>query len=431
MTTGLFDRLFNIRRPQPPAPVPPGLYHTLRETDGQITRLHLRVEPDGSGMLIANATAAARLSPVGVVIAKALLDERGEPDILRELQARFHNGEAVRLEHDLAQVKMLLRDLVEPGDRFPIFNLEDAAFSSRAVSLIAPLEATVPLAPPAQIIPILGRLWDVGIPHVTILVPPHPNAADLVRAVERAEDLGLICGVSGRATDLGAGTLLDDLALAGLDHVTAFYAAADAAIHDALLDTGDHAAAEVLFRRTQVLEMADVGLTPLVASTVDHLEATLNALLSLQVFNVSFFAIATTAEEDGTGAIPAPAMRQVAAQVEEAADQARVAYLWHPPVERDDGLTLAQQVRQGPRCAGDVAVRIEPDGSVMAARGVGVNAGNLLRDDWQTIWNNPVFRRYRGRVETSTRCQFCPGLAICAADCPAEPAGWARITVNS
>lgn len=424
MTTGLLDKIFTLRRPQPPAPVPPGLYHTVREADGQITRLHLRVEPDGSGMLIANAAAAARLSPVGVVIARGLLADQSERDILHDLQDRFQDSPAARLEHDLAQVKLLLRDLAQPDDRYPVFNLEDAAVLPGKTSLMAPLEASLPLAAPEQMMPILSRLWDVGIPHVTILLPANPNPLHLTRAVERAEDLGLICGVSGRASDLAAGGLLDDLALAGLDHVTVFYASADAAVHDALLGSGDHAAAETLFRRTQMLEMADVGLTPLVTATINHLEATLNALLALHVTNVSFFAVAAAADEQD-GAIPAPAMRQVAALVEEEAEEARVAYLWLPPVQRDPSLTLAQQVRQGPRCAGDVAVRIEADGSVMPARGPAINAGNLLQNSWEAIWDHAAFRRYRGRVEAPTRCQMCPGLAICAADCPAEPAGWA------
>jgi hypothetical protein len=29
-------------------------------------------------------------------------------------------------------------------------------------------------------------------------------------------------------------------------------------------------------------------------------------------------------------------------------------------------------------------------------------------------------------VESDTHCGQCPGLAICAADCPRAPAGWAE-----
>jgi len=68
---------------------------------------------------------------------------------------------------------------------------------------------------------------------------------------------------------------------------------------------------------------------------------------------------------------------------------------------------------------------VEADGSVYPARGPMTAAGNLLRDSWESIWENPVFLRYRKRVESPTRCDVCPGLEICAADCPGNPEGWA------
>jgi radical SAM protein with 4Fe4S-binding SPASM domain len=90
------------------------------------------------------------------------------------------------------------------------------------------------------------------------------------------------------------------------------------------------------------------------------------------------------------------------------------------------GETLAEQVCRGPRCSGDHAVRVEPDGKVFPARGPCRAAGNLLSDDWETIREHEVFRSYRRRVENDTHCDDCPGLAICAADCPRNPAGWAQ-----
>ncbi|MFQ5617179.1 MAG: hypothetical protein ACE5GO_12070, partial [Anaerolineales bacterium] len=430
MNRTLIDRLFVPRPSRAPEPIPSGLYHYMREHDGLYTRFHLRVEPDGAGMLIANATAAARLSPAGVVIAKGLMDGSGEGAILRELGQRFRGATPDQHRADLVRVQTLLRGLETPGDMYPIINLEDAAVSPHESQLMAPLEADIPLAEPGKLVPILDRLWEIGIPHIAILVPDdlnrssNPNPAHLVRAVERAEDLGLICGVSGRASDLAGGSLIDDLAMAGVDHVTAFYASSNPEIHDALFGEGDHEAVARVFARTQELEVADVGHIPLVQDTVNTLEDTLEALLALEVPNAAFFAIATT-DEEGDGAIPAEAMRQIAAQVEEDAGDAQVRYLWEPPVKRNPNLTLIEQVRAGPRCAGDVAVRIEPDGSVIPPRGPFKAAGNLLRDSWETIWGRDVFRIYRERVETPTRCDVCPGLAICAADCPREPEGWA------
>jgi radical SAM protein with 4Fe4S-binding SPASM domain len=96
-------------------------------------------------------------------------------------------------------------------------------------------------------------------------------------------------------------------------------------------------------------------------------------------------------------------------------------------VEVNPALPLTQQVIAGPRCSGDVAVRVEPNGDVFPPRGPYVSAGNVLHEDWNSIWNNEVFRRYRERVEAPTRCDVCPELAICAADCPRDVRGWARM----
>ena len=422
----LLDRFVYIKPAAPPPPIESGLYHYMREHDGAYTRFHLRVEPDGAGMLIANATAAAQLTASGVVIAKGLLDENDQAGIISDLEQRFRGAARDQLQADLVKVQNLIHDLVVPGDTYPIFNIEDAALTPDEAELIAPLEADIPLAGPDQLGPILDRLWQVGIPHVTILAPEQPDQAHLVRAVERAEDLGLICGVSGRGSDLVPGTLLDDLALAGLDHATVFFASADATVHDALFGEGDHAAAKAVFTRTQQFEVADVGHVPLVSATLAGLDETLATLLELIVPNAAFYALATGAANNSDGAIAADAMRQVAAQVEEDSNEAQVRYIWETPVKRDPRLTLVDQVRRGPRCSGDVAIRIEPDGMVIPARGPYQAAGNIIHDSWDRIWQHPAFRRYRERVEAPTRCLVCPGLAICAADCPAELAGWAE-----
>ena len=124
-------------------------------------------------------------------------------------------------------------------------------------------------------------------------------------------------------------------------------------------------------------------------------------------------------------ALPAGGLTPAARLVEEAAEESDVRCLWYPPVRCHLGSSLAELVRRGPRCSGDTAVRIEPDGSVIPARGPAKPAGNLLRDDWPKIRRHPIYRDYRHRVETDTHCDECPGLAICAADCPRDPAGWA------
>jgi len=429
MAVEWLKNLFGVKRAAPPMAVAPGIYHAMQEAGGIYTRFHLRVERDGSGMLIANAAAAARLSPTGVLIAKGLLDGKSADTVLQDLVANFRGATADMMRADIAKVDALITQITTPGDTYPVFNLDDAALSPYNAQLIAPLQASLPLAEPEKLTPILEKLWDAGIPHVTLLAPPNPDTAHLVRAIERAEDLGMIAGVRGRASDLWDIDLLTVLVQAVVDHITFLYASDDPAVHDALCGAGDHAAATALLAWLEENQLCAVAELPLVQTTLFALNATLQTLMAQGADNIAFVAYVTTdetlAERDGI--FVADAMPQVATIIEETAVETQARFIWDPPVQHDPARSLAEQVQDGPRCSGDVAVRVEPDGSVIPPRGPYKSAGNLLTMTWNDIWNHEVFRRYRERVEAPTHCDICPGLAICAADCPREPAGWAQL----
>ena len=424
----LITTLFGVKRKDPPPITASGLYHYLKEADGAFVRFHLRVEPDHRGLLLANATAAARLSPSGVVMAKGILEDRPDDEILAEVLKGFTGASRQTAQADLGKVRAVIGHLATPDDNYPIINLEDSEFSPYEAQMMAPLRADLTLAEPEKIRPLLESLWQAGIPHATFIAPMEPNPDYLVRAVERAEDLGLIAGVRARGTDLVKGTLLADLIQAGVDHVTLPVVSFDPLIHNAFFGEGDQHAARLAIEKIFSREVCPVAETVLLEDTVDELEKTLAYITGLGVTNVSFFAVAAkddVPEEEADGALRALGLPQAAALVEEASHQSNVRFLWQPPVQRRPEVTLAQQVLAGPRASGDVSIRVEPDGSVIPPRGPYKSAGNLLTDGWEAIWQNEAFRIYRERVEAPTRCDTCPGLAVCAADCPREPSGWA------
>jgi radical SAM protein with 4Fe4S-binding SPASM domain len=395
--------------------------------DGAYTRFHLRVDPGGSGLLLANASAALHLSPSGVVIAKGLLDDLKEEAIIAQLKGYFRGATKEEMDADLERVAAMIAALVAPGDHYPVLNLEDSAISPFDATLMAPFQADVAVSSSPDLAPILNNLWRANIPHVTFLAQPEVDHDALVRAIERAEDLGMIAGVRSRATDLDQPSLLNDMALAGLDHCCLLFIAADDAVHDAVCGSGDYATALALFESIQANEVAPVAEVPLFGSTIAALESTLDRLQQIEVTNVNFLVIAAEndmpAEQRSDGLL-ASSLPQVADLVEEMAAEMDVRFIWQPPVRRDPALTIPEQVRLGPRCTADVSIRVETNADVIPPRGPNIAAGNLLRDDWEKIWANAAFVRYRERVELPTRCEECPGLAICAADCPREPAGW-------
>ena len=416
------QRLFDVKPMRPRLPVSPGLRHFIREAGGGAVRFHLRVEPDGHGLLLANASAAARLSPTGAVMALGLLESRSEAEILDRVRASFSVSDTSAIRRDLAELRDVIDRLSEPGDNYPIVNLDDARFSPYAARLMAPYGASVVPGGPETNAAIVQRLWAAGVPHV-VWHPPEPVAAEvLTAALERAEDTGLIAGVRARAGAL-TGALLEELAVAGLDHLTVPMIPAPEGLHDRLLGDGDLDAALLLAGRAADRELCFVAEIPILDASLPHLEETLGLLAERGVTNAVIWALASVEPEDGP--LSADSLPQAAVLVEELSDQAEVRYLWLPPARWDASRPLGRQIAEGPRCQGEATIRVEADGAVIPPRGPRRSAGNLLTDPWEAIWGHEAFRMYRERMREPEPCAACPGVPACAAGCVREPAGWA------
>ncbi len=413
-----------------PDPIPPGLYHFTRLAGDSPTRFHLRVDPDGAGLLLANAAEAAHLSPVGVRMVWGALSQLGDAAIVAQVRAGFRGATAAEIHDDLWHVHRLLADLSTPDAEYPVRSFAGFEAAGAGRRLAAPFRAEVVPGPLSAMQPVLAALWEAGIPHVTFLDRPACDPGDLVRLVERAGDLGMITGIRTVASWLPP-EALRRAALAGLDHLTLVFAACDPGAHDALVDHTDHAAVREAIALCHELELCPVGQVPLTAHSTPELADTAACLLAQGVRDTSFFAIAcldAEAEAAAAGALPARALPQVATMVTECAERVGARFTWEPPVRFDRRRSLAQHVLAGPRASGDIAVRVEPDGAVLPARGPRTCAGNLLAQPWPTIWHSDCFVHYREGLAPARRCEVCPDLALCAAACPRDPAGWSDDT---
>jgi len=405
----------------------PGLYHFPRDSgQGTYTRFHLRVDPNGEGVLLANATAAARLRASGLIIAKALLEGEPRERIVERLKKAFQAVERPQAEADIERVRALIAELDSPGDNYPIINLDDPAFARDVPPLAKPIAADLPLCDMDRLERVLRRLWDQGIPQARLLARGDFDARVAVRAVELGGDLGMITGLRAKAAALNQGTLIADLAGAGLDHLDVWCFSLVEAVHDALAGKGDFARFRRTIEQTHHCEVCPVAVMTLLRQTVDSIEESIEAVADLRLGTLALFAVATVEPDESGGPLYADELFQVARLIEEAADELDVRLLWYAPTRFDSNYPLDEQLEAGPRASGDMCVRVEPDGSVYLARGPNLPAGNLLTQDWEEIARSPVFRHYRRMVETAVHCEQCPGLICRPLDCPRNPARWAQ-----
>ncbi len=389
------------------------------------TRFHLRIDPDGSGLLLANAAEAAWLTPVGVKMAAGVLEGRSDQEIVEEIKSEFRGAPEAQVHTDLAQVHAAIADLAEPGDNYPVTNLTDPKLSPWERQLGAPLRADVDQCDPERFRAIIRALWDAGVPHVCIQADREGDSAQLVSLVEAVEDLGMICGLRTAASWLSP-LLIEACAMAGLDHLDLVFVCHDEAEHDATCGGGDYDAFVAAIEQCHELELAPVAQWPLMDSNLADMDEMAAALQGLGVTNVVGCAIACLDDDeaaDAAGALPARALPQVATTFFELADSTSARYLWAPPRRFDHAKSLHEQILDGPRTSADVTVRVNADGTVWPARGA-QSAGNILTNTWAEIWQHPAFERFRERLSAPAKCPDCPDLPICNADCPKDPAGW-------
>jgi len=429
------------RRPLAAGAEPPrvatGMYHYQRARESGYIRFHLRVERSGESLLIAGASEALKLSRAGTAVAKRLLD--GEPAVT--LAEAFQAG---GLGHLVSEVVEMIEELGSPSSRFPIFNLSDPVDDPRDADLMAPFQADVELTARDNVRPILQKLWDAGIPHVRFLPAAELSDQRLLQAVEWAEDLGMIAGVRATASWLFAPERIAQLAAVGTDYVLTPWAVDDD-LHAGWFGADDLNRLPVVIERVCEFEMTPVIEIPLVPISVDAFEDRLSQLVDWNVSHAEVYALARIVSNRSEGhqhlepdsepdrELDAPdvpfdgsRLRQVATWIEETADDQAFHLTWLPPVAVTAGEACARQVRRGPRAGGDVSIRVLANGDVLPPRGAMQAAGNVLTDAWPEIWGGALFRDFRARVEANTRCAQCPGLAICAADCPADPVGWSH-----
>jgi radical SAM protein with 4Fe4S-binding SPASM domain len=401
------------------------MLHEWKEHDGRRMRLHLREEPDGSGILLVNATSGARLSATAMVMARALLARGG--DAFEVVSRRFPGVPTAQLRADLERVRTLVDRLLSGTARHPLTSVDELGAPARLHELGAPLCADVVVDGGHDVRAWLGQLWEIGVPQV-VLVPSTKHAVrPLVELVERAEDLGLVCGVRSPASWIDD-AVLDAMARAGLDYLEVPWAGS---AHGAWFPAGDEARAEAVIARGRSLEVCVTACIPLARANVDDLDDMLGDLARLGIADVTVFAIATTDAEDAD-ALPAMALPQAAAWCEAGCERLRLGLVWAPPVERDPKLAIAEVALAGPRGAGEATIAIAADGTLRPPVGPPVDdpGARIGGEDWArrfgTMWSSAPWVAWRHGAAQARRCATCPELGSCKHGCPRDRASWSQ-----
>jgi organic radical activating enzyme len=371
-------------------PLPAGIYQYQAPPEADFPyRLHLRLEANGSGILIVNASTVLHLNQTAAEYAYHMLKESGdEAAVVRQVAARYRiSKDQVLL--DFADFKERIFALVNMPDLDPVTFLDferDTPYSgeiSAPYRLDCALTYRLPEGVDPEVAPtkrvdrelstaewknILERAWQAGIPHIIFTGGEPTLRADLPELIAHAEKLGQVTGLLSDGSKLADSAYLNELLQTGLDHLMLTF----------------HSEDEQAWTTLEKVLPEDLFTTVHLTITPEN-AAEITALIDkLDDFGVTSLSLSNSSP-NLDAALEAARQRAAERYINLEWDLS-VPYSARNPVALELEATGDERPAETPEGAGRAWLYIEPDGDVLREQGRTTVLGNALSDDWGEIW---------------------------------------------
>jgi MoaA/NifB/PqqE/SkfB family radical SAM enzyme len=361
----------------------PAIYHYISPADDPRNyRLHLRIEPDGSGILVINASTILHLNQTAAEYAYYMVKNYPVNEVGKEISKRYQvtAEQAMRDYQNLAEsIQVLIntpdldpQSFLDFERQRPFSGIISAPYRLDCALTYqysgeqqpAPNErAKVELSTP-EWKSILDKAHAAGIPQVVFTGGEPTLRPDLVELLAYAEKHDLVTGLITDGNRLVDKEYLQSLLQTGLDHIMIILHRLDSITQSAL----ENALVEDIF--------VAVHLT-IASEDITDLTHTIDELASKGVRAISL----STSEPGLRTALDATRNYLAARQLE---------LIWNLPVpySQFNPIDLEMNMIEERLGAGSAWLYIEPDGDVLPDQDIQQVLGNMLADSWETIWKN-------------------------------------------
>jgi radical SAM protein with 4Fe4S-binding SPASM domain len=417
-----------------------GLYHYLRETPAGKARLHLRLEPDGRGLLMVNAARAYQLNPSAARMAYLHLEGCQEEEAGSVLSSWF-SAPASRLRVDFRELRSQIDLLTDPNEHCALCELDletsmpfsskpsapyrmDVALTYRCSNECAHCYNARPRKYPelttVQWKQALDRIWEAGVPHVVFTGGEPTLRPDLPELIAYAERNGQITGLNTNGRRLKDPAFVKALVEAGLDHIQITLESHDPAIHNRMV-ASENAWSETVegIRNALDTRLYVMTNTTLLAHNAPYLAATLEFLAELGVPTLGLNALIYSGKGVTAGSgLPESALPPLLDLARDHTDRTGQRLIWYTPTRYCEFDPLALDLGIKGCTAALYAMCTEPDGAVLPCQSYYQPLGNLLEDPWDKIWNHDLALSLRERRNIDPACGQCELLSVCGGGCP-------------
>lgn len=364
-------------------PLPEGVYHKQDIQDDQPYRVHLRLKPDGTGIFILNASTVLQLNATAAEYAYHFIRGTEPAEASKQIAARYRVSKEIA-HQDYQDFLDRIETLISTPDLDPVSFLDFERIAPHSADLTSPLRLDCALTyrlradSDAEYAPtkrverelttgewraILDKAWQAGIPHITFTGGEATLREDLPDLIAHAEQNGQVCGLLTDGLALLEKAYLDLLLQTGLDHILFLLQPENEKSWLAL----EQVMAEDIF--------VTVHLT-LNQGNIINAEKILERLANLNVTSLSL----TSSDAALSGTFDS--LREQAAAL-------GLTLKFDLPVPYSASNPVVYEMQEDAilEGAGKAWLYVEPDGDVLPSQGHSNKVfGNLLRDDWDTIY---------------------------------------------
>ncbi len=418
----------------------PGLYHYRREEAGSKVRLHLRLDPDGQGLLIVNANRVYHLNPTAALMAYLTLEKIPGNQVIQTITHRYQvTGDQAR--SDYAQISSQINELIRPDGACPICELSLETTLPFTARPSAPYRMDLALtyrcnnncshcynARPrnykeistADWKRILDQLWQLGIPHIVFTGGEPTLRTDLPELIAHAEKNGQITGINTNGRRLNDRSFLANLIDAGLDHVQITLESHDSAIHDDMVSArGAWQQTASGLKNALASPLYVMTNTTLLQANSAYLAETLEYLSQTGVPTVGLNALIYSGRGLTVGsAIKESSLPPLLTLAQQHTSTHGQRLIWYTPTQYCHFDPIQMELGVKGCTAALYNMCIEPDGSVIPCQSYYQPLGNLLFDSWDSIWNHEMAVSLRERRDAPAECASCQIFAECGGGCP-------------
>lgn len=416
----------------------PGVYRYDGIGEYQCHRFHLRVDSEHKGVLLIDASKLIFLNGTAVDYVRCILEGRSERETENYMRRRYkhlnrrtvaaHYPEIRRqlslaLAGDNEVLRQIGTDKPTIGiDDFPAPYRMDLALTYRCQNDCGHCyleHKDKQELPVDEWKGIIGKLWNLGIPHV-VFTGGEPTLFDgLEELVSESERFGQITGMITNGKNLVRSGYLSDLVRRGLDHVQITVLSSDESLHDRLVGAKDAWRETMEGLKVALKEDLYVSTnTTIMRANFENVEDTMRALIDVGVRNIAFNTIIRSGKGEDAVGISFEELGSICGRLKKLATKSGVNLIWYSPTPYCEFNPINQGlgIKQCTACSLNMA--IEPDGTVLPCQSYYEPLGNILRDEWDGIWNHDLCKRIRGREYMDEECAGCQLTDVCGGGCP-------------